>query len=87
MELGERLKKTSCSITKESLVDKLHLHLVSFEISWKQYVGPFNNDTFESLESSDVNADTKRRKICNEEIDQNIGNSVNNPEIIDGAGG
>ncbi|KAE8730059.1 hypothetical protein F3Y22_tig00003041pilonHSYRG00710 [Hibiscus syriacus] len=63
-------------------MDKLHLHFVSLE-----YVGPFIGDTSGSSGTSDANVDAKRRKICTEEIDQNIGNRVDSPDITDGAGG
>lgn len=53
-----------------------------------QYVGPFNgdDDTLGCSGNSDANADTKRRKINTEEIDQSIGNSIGSSEITDGAG-
>ncbi|MBA0586075.1 hypothetical protein Gorai_016829 [Gossypium raimondii] len=56
---------------------------------FSKYVGPFNgdDDTLGCSGNSDANADIKRRKIYTEEIDQNIGNSVDSSEITDAAGG
>ncbi|GMI75236.1 hypothetical protein like AT1G09290 [Hibiscus trionum] len=71
----------TCTIKREKSATKEAMSIFS------KYVGPFNGDTSGSSGSSHANADTKRRKICTEEIDQNIGNSVDNPEITDGAGG
>lgn len=47
-----------------------------------QYVGSFKSE----ISCSDANADAKRRKICTDEIDQNIANSVDSSEITEAAG-
>ncbi|KAL4363276.1 hypothetical protein GQ457_04G010050 [Hibiscus cannabinus] len=71
----------TCTIKREKSATKEATSIFS------KYVGPFNGDTPGSSGSSDANSDTKRRKICTEEIDQSIGNNVDSPEITDGAGG
>ncbi|KAK8627640.1 hypothetical protein V6N13_135247 [Hibiscus sabdariffa] len=71
----------TCTIKREKSATKEAMSIFS------KYVGPFNGDTPGSSGSSDANADTKRRKICTEENDQNIANSVDSPEITNGAGG
>ncbi|KAB2090476.1 hypothetical protein ERO13_A03G114200v2 [Gossypium hirsutum] len=73
----------TCTIKREKSATKEAMAIFS------KYVGPFNgdDDTLGCSGNSDANADTKRRKIYTEEIDQNIGNSVDNSEITDAAVG
>lgn len=51
-----------------------------------QYVGSFSSCSSESLESSDANATTKRRKICTEEIDEECVNSAENKTASNNCG-
>ncbi|KAK8655700.1 hypothetical protein V6N13_108271 [Hibiscus sabdariffa] len=69
----------TCTIKREKSATKETMSILS------KYVGPFNGDTSGSSGCSHANADTKRRKICTEENDQNIANSVDSPEITNGA--
>lgn len=73
----------TCTIKREKSATKEAMAIFS------KYVGPFNgdDDTLRCSGNSDANADIKRRKIYREEIDQNIGNSVDSSEITDAAGG
>ncbi|KAL5762942.1 hypothetical protein ACOSP7_019206 [Xanthoceras sorbifolium] len=41
-----------------------------------QYIGPYKSDSSGSLESPDGNGDTKRRKICTDEIGDKCGDGV-----------
>ncbi|RVW74307.1 hypothetical protein CK203_053264 [Vitis vinifera] len=50
------------------------------------YVGSFSSCSSESLESSDANATTKRRKICTEEIDEECVNSAENKTASNNCG-
>ncbi|XWS69427.1 hypothetical protein CRYUN_Cryun04dG0178100 [Craigia yunnanensis] len=71
----------TCTIKREKSATKEAISIFS------KYVGSFNSDTSGCSESSDANADTKRRKICTKEIDQNIANSVDSTKINQDAGG
>ncbi|OMO60763.1 hypothetical protein CCACVL1_23888 [Corchorus capsularis] len=53
---------------------------------FSKFLGSFKSDISGSSENSDANADTKRRKICTEEIEQNIANTVDNTEVTEAAG-
>ncbi|OMO72631.1 hypothetical protein COLO4_27543 [Corchorus olitorius] len=53
---------------------------------FSKHVGSFKSDISGSSENSDANADTKRRKICTEEIEQNIADTVDNTEVTETAG-
>ncbi|XP_022776526.1 uncharacterized protein LOC111318125 [Durio zibethinus] len=70
----------TCTIKREKSATKEAMSIFS------KYVGSLNTDTSCS-ESSDANADSKRRKICTGDIDQNIANSVDSTEVTEGAGG
>ncbi|XWS22909.1 hypothetical protein CRYUN_Cryun29cG0076300 [Craigia yunnanensis] len=71
----------TCTIKREKSATKEAMSIFS------KYVGSFNRKISGCSESSDANADTNRRKICIEEIDQNIVDSVDITEITDSEGG
>ncbi|XP_007045386.2 PREDICTED: uncharacterized protein LOC18609949 isoform X2 [Theobroma cacao] len=67
----------TCTIKREKSATKEAMSIFS------KYVGSFKSE----ISCSDANADAKRRKICTDEIDQNIANSVDSSEITEAAGG
>lgn len=62
----------TCTIKREKSATKEAMPIL------EKYVGSFSSCSSESLESSDANATTKRRKICTEEIDEECVNSAEN---------
>ncbi|XVF43493.1 hypothetical protein PTKIN_Ptkin02bG0044400 [Pterospermum kingtungense] len=70
----------TCTIKREKSATKEAISIFS------KYVGSFNGDTSGCSESSDGNAETKRRKICTKEFDQNVANSVDSTKINQGVG-
>ncbi|XP_021293144.1 uncharacterized protein LOC110423284 [Herrania umbratica] len=66
----------TCTIKREKSATKEAMSIFS------KYVGSFKSE----ISGSDANADSKRRKICTEEIDQNIANNVDSSEITEAAG-
>ncbi|XVE74591.1 hypothetical protein DITRI_Ditri12bG0029700 [Diplodiscus trichospermus] len=71
----------TCTIKREKSATKEAISIFS------KYVGAFSSDDSGCSESSDTNAETKRRKICTEEIDQNHANSIDSTKINQGAVG
>lgn len=70
----------TCTIKREKSATKEAMPIL------EKYVGSFSSCSSESLESSDANATTKRRKICTEEIDEECVNSVENKTASNNCG-
>ncbi|XWS34398.1 hypothetical protein CRYUN_Cryun21dG0035400 [Craigia yunnanensis] len=70
----------TCTIKRKKSATKEAMSIFS------KFVGSFNFKISGCSESSNAIADTKRRKICSEEIDQNIAYIVDSAEVTEGEG-